>query len=273
MCLIGVALDATERYSCILAANRDESFDRPALTARWWCPNADSSVRVLSGRDSRAGGTWLGVNEKGQLAAITNIRMPAPLATPQMSTPEPSRGDLPLIALLGGAKVLQQHLEANLPSYKGFNLLRLELGSASHVRLDYQGSQSPLQTFRAGVHVLSNASINTSWPKSDALRLALCGINDRNSTASVEANLLSALQDQQIPADERLPDTGVGLARERLLAPAFIRAPGYGTRVSTVVTQERTSGKIRFIEVTWDTASARPEPEQWRSFEFLPVQT
>ncbi len=273
MCLIGVAVDANERYSFMLAANRDESFERTALPAKWWRPSACAKTRILSGRDVRAGGTWLGINQYGQFAALSNIRLPTSKEAVEKSGSqmEPSRGDLPVMALSEPRLALQQHLHTNHQAYKVFNMLTGSLSAQGAVDLQFHSSLVPWQTLPAGVHVVSNASLNTPWPKSEGLRQALSAVQGRAALARVEADLLAALQDQTLPADECLPDTGVGLLRERLLAPTFIRMPGYGTRVSTIVTQERHSGKVRFVEITWNTVAAQPEEEQRRLYEFVPL--
>ncbi|HDS1027150.1 TPA: NRDE family protein, partial [Stenotrophomonas maltophilia] len=51
--------------------------------------------------------------------------------------------------------------------------------------------------------------------------------------------LWNALADEHRPADSDLPDTGIGLERERWLSPAFIRGDDYGTRASTVLLIDR----------------------------------
>ena len=67
---------------------------------------------------------------------------------------------------------------------------------------------------------------------------------------AIEATLLAVLSDPTAPADAELPDTGVGLARERMLAPPFIAADHYGTRTTTVILVDR-SGRVRHLERTW----------------------
>ncbi len=65
------------------------------------------------------------------------------------------------------------------------------------------------------------------------------------------APLLALLRDDQPASDERLPATGIGLEWERLLSSAFVRAPDYGTRCSTIIRIER-PGRAHFDEWTWD---------------------
>src|SRR6185312_2771236 len=70
MCLVLIALDSHPDYSLVVAANRDEFYDRPSATATFWA----DAPSVLAGRDLQAGGTWLGVDRRGRFAAVTNYR-------------------------------------------------------------------------------------------------------------------------------------------------------------------------------------------------------
>src|SRR5512144_1181918 len=70
MCLILTALDAHPDYSLVVAANRDEFYDRPTAAAAFW----PEHPKILGGRDLKAGGTWLGIDRTGRWAAVTNYR-------------------------------------------------------------------------------------------------------------------------------------------------------------------------------------------------------
>ncbi len=72
MCLILLAYDVHPEYRLILAANRDEFYDRPTLPMAFWEDHPD----ILAGRDLKGGGTWLGITRSGRFAAITNYREP-----------------------------------------------------------------------------------------------------------------------------------------------------------------------------------------------------
>jgi uncharacterized protein with NRDE domain len=94
------------------------------------------------------------------------------------------------------------------------------------------------------VHGLSNHLINTSWPKvirgKERLRDAISRPFDSD-------DLLSLLDDTSIVPDATLPDTGVGLERERQLSAVRIVGKGYGTRCSTVLVIRR-NGAVEFVE-------------------------
>lgn len=55
------------------------------------------------------------------------------------------------------------------------------------------------------------------------------------------------MTDQELPPDKELPETGVGLEMERVLAPAFVVSPEYGTRLTTVILIDH-NNKIQFRE-------------------------
>ena len=67
-----------QRYTSIICHNRDEELTRPAATAEWWSRTSSAGKtgrKIFAGRDLQAGGTWCGVNDEGQVAALTNFRV------------------------------------------------------------------------------------------------------------------------------------------------------------------------------------------------------
>ncbi|MGM0545777.1 MAG: NRDE family protein, partial [Bacteroidota bacterium] len=87
MCLIVFSYRQHDSYPLIFAANRDESYERPTRSARFWY----EQPTILAGKDLQAGGTWMGINKSGEFSAITNYRDPSI----QKENP-PSRGKLVL---------------------------------------------------------------------------------------------------------------------------------------------------------------------------------
>ena len=83
MCLIFVAIDSHPKYRLIIAANRDEFYDRPTAQASFWL----DAPELIAGRDLRAGGTWIGLTRTGRIAALTNYRDPK-----SINADSPSRG-------------------------------------------------------------------------------------------------------------------------------------------------------------------------------------
>jgi uncharacterized protein with NRDE domain len=236
MCLILLAHDAHPRCRLVVAANRDEFYERPTAPAAWW-PDAPE---VLAGRDLRGGGTWMGVTRGGRFAAVTNFRDTAPAAPDA-----PSRGHL-VGGFLRGAGSPDAYLRALAPragEYAGFNLL---VGEGEELR--YLGNRGgAARALAPGVYGLSNALLDTPWPKVErgkaGLAAALAG-GDIDPEA-----LFGVLWDAEPAPDGRLPDTGVGMERERMLSSPFIRSPEYGTRASTVLLVGR-DGRVSFTERT-----------------------
>jgi uncharacterized protein with NRDE domain len=73
MCVVFFAYWKDPEFPLVLLANRDEYYDRPAEAARDWV----DFPQIFAGRDLVGGGTWLGVNESGKFAAVTNYRDPS----------------------------------------------------------------------------------------------------------------------------------------------------------------------------------------------------
>ncbi|HTW74003.1 MAG TPA: NRDE family protein [Steroidobacteraceae bacterium] len=238
MCLILVAWRAHPHYPLVLAANRDEFRARPAAPARWW-----PEPHILAGRDLTAGGAWLGLAEDGRFAALTNFRDPAP---PRPDAP--SRGALvpQTLAEALPAEERLRRLHASAGAFNGFNLLFSDADTLAV----YESVPARGRLLPAGVYGLSNHLLDTPWPKvvsaKAALAHALTRLPDREP-------LLQLLRDAAQADDARLPRTGLSLEWERLLSSAFIRAPGYGTRCSTIVSIDA-HAHARFSEWTWDAA-------------------
>lgn len=90
MCVLLILKDRLEGHPWVVAANRDEEYDRPSRPPG----PVRGPLRLFCGLDLRSGGTWLGVNEKGLIAVITN--RPGGDDDPS----RPSRGRIPLAVLL-----------------------------------------------------------------------------------------------------------------------------------------------------------------------------
>ncbi|WP_454841640.1 NRDE family protein [Pseudomonas hormoni] len=219
MCLIVFAWRPGHAQPLIVAANRDEFYARPSLPLAQW-PEAP---QVHAGRDLEAGGTWLGVGANGRFAALTNIR------DPHQPPARKSRGELVAQFLNGEmpiddylADVVRRSLE-----YAGFNLL---IGNANELwHYNAQGTEAVM--LQPGVYGLSNAGLDTPWPKLLKARAALETVLDNPQPEA----LLALLSDAQVAPFAELPDTGVGLATETLLSSVFIASQSYGTRASTAL--------------------------------------
>jgi len=221
---------ATDGALFTLAANRDEFFRRTAEPLHWW----DDAPNVLAGRDLVGGGTWLGVTRDGRFAALTNYRAPH-----DMRPDAPTRGTLVSHWLAGAPDVAPtplgylQQVARNGSLYNGFNLVvgdwkRRELAWYCN-RADVAPALLP-----EGTHGISNAVLDTPWPKLVRKRDELAGLIAQGRPAPL-ARLVAMMRDPQEARDDELPATGLSLERERALSAAFIETPDYGTRGTTAL--------------------------------------
>jgi len=259
MCLAVVAWSAHPDYPLVLAANRDEFYSRSTRPASWW----GQSVALLAGRDEEAGGTWLGITRSGRVALLTNVRAPS-----ERNPHAPSRGAI-TVGALQSAQPAAEWVRGQLPklsSYNGFNLIVAELGTAGrgHHRLVYHTNRrlhGPRE-LAPGIYGLSNAFLDTPWPKVvRAVGSFACALASRVDPDA----LLGLMADRRPVHDAELPSTGVPLEWERALAPIQIRAHGYGTRSTTVISVRR-DGVVNFLERSFDPDG--PESHRDRHFEF-----
>jgi uncharacterized protein with NRDE domain len=242
MCLVLVAWRGDPQYPCVVAANRDELHSRPAAQARWWHTQPD----ILAGQDLLAGGTWLGVTRSGRFAALTNYRDPE-----QRRADTPSRGALVTSILKstdGTAQTLDK-LRGIGANYNGFNVIFSD-GERLAIYESVRGTGRELEP---GIYGLSNHLLDTPWPK---VQNAKSRLSEALADLSDPTTVLALLRDERPAPDDLLPRTGVSLQWERLVSSAFVRAPDYGTRCSTLlrIDQHRHAW---FDEWTWDATGAQ----------------
>lgn len=222
MCLIAFDHRPGEAMPLRLVANRDEFHARPSAALAPW----DDAPGIVGGRDLEAGGTWLAVHRRGRFAAVTNVRDPG-LGVPRGA---PSRGALVRKALQCPdlPAWLARLADGKARDYAGFNLLAGDGRRLWHL---HRGRDRVVLTrVSAGLHGLSNADLDTPWPK---LILARQGLAASLHHGRFPEDALREFADPHPAADRQLPDTGVGLELERRLSAAFIRGEDYGTRAST----------------------------------------
>jgi uncharacterized protein with NRDE domain len=243
MCLIVFANKYHDKYKLIFAANRDEFYNRPTEAAHFWKDHPE----LLAGKDLQAGGTWIGVTKSGKFAAITNYR-------DMQNTKEnaPSRGKITLNFLLSDISPENyfSQIKSELKNYNGFNLILGNIDNLFYI----SNIKSELTKIESGIHGLSNAFLDTSWPKVKKSKLKLeDAINSRHIS---EEGLMKILDDKSFAEDENLPETGVGIELERVLSSAFIESDKYGTRCSTVLLVDK-NNNVKFVERTFIPAESR----------------
>jgi len=240
MCVLFIAKNVAGQYPLIIIANRDEFYQRPTAPLCQW-PNSP----IVAGQDLEAGGTWLGITKSGRFSALTNIRDPS-LNRDNML----SRGELVTSYLthLGTNQAFQTQLSQTANNYNGYNLV---FGDHKKIYV-FNNATAQFETVDSGIHGLSNAALNSPWPKVEwgKERLAAYLHNNEKIDASELANLL---QDRTPALDKQLPETGVAIEIERVLSPLFIhhREMNYGTRCTSVLLFSA-NGEIEFTEISYD---------------------
>ncbi len=228
MCLLIVAWYPGEPWPLIVGANRDEWLDRPttAITVL-----QAEGPRIVGGRDERAGGTWLAVNQFGVVCGLTNRPMP--------DGPDPgkhSRGRLPLLAAAQRTAVTATDALVEELGTHGYNPAWLLVGdrhSLSALAVDGKRATEPVD-LEPGIHVLENAPLGQPSVKVDHVRAIL------EAATAGGVPLWEALP--AVLGDHSVPDASAGgrhfadgrERREATLA-ACVHADGYGTRSSAVI--------------------------------------
>lgn len=241
MCLILFAHRVNHDYPLVVAANRDEFHNRPTQACHYWPEYPD----ILAGRDSQAGGSWMGVSRSGRFAAVTNFR------DPKRTEPAPrSRGEL-IINYLRGNLPAEQYLNAIASGpaiYAGFNLL---LGDGEDLWY-FSNSGHPdtheVRRLAPGIYGLSNASLNTPWPKvqqgKQVLAEVLKGPISHSALAAATAN-------RQLATADQLNLQGLNGEMDQLLSAQFIVNNSYGTRATTTCWQSA-DGCYHYAERSFD---------------------
>ncbi len=254
MCLVLAAYDLHPGFILIVAANRDEFYDRPTAAAHFWEDYPD----LLAGMDLEHRGTWMGITRRGRFAAVTNYRDPA-----SYKKGARSRGLLvrDYLCSTGDPPEFIAELDKGRDRYNGFNLLLLGGKSLWY----YSGRTGLAQRLCPGVYGLSNHLLDTPWPKVVRGKEAMARIL-RGSEGSLADSLLELLAGREQAGDGELPSTGVSLEWERLLSPVFIQSETYGTRASTVLLLDR-RGRALFYERRFGPGGRRAGSDVFYEFD------
>ncbi|MFK7954360.1 MAG: NRDE family protein [Ekhidna sp.] len=249
MCLVVFAYKTHPKYKLIMAANRDEFYARPTAETHWW-----EDHDILGGRDLQAKGTWMGVNKRGHFATVTNFR-----DINNIKDDARSRGDLPVNFLIGdqSSNDYSQKVFSEAQQYNGFNLLTLgdEMTHVSNYSKDVTALSS-------GVYGLSNALLDSSWPKVNKSKELLR--NEIEGNFDLE-DLIDLMQNTEVAKDDELPETGLSLEMERAVSAMCIRTENYGTCCSTAITMDY-EGNVKFMEKSYPFGNRKNEVKSF-SFE------
>ncbi|KAI3465450.1 hypothetical protein Pfo_022113 [Paulownia fortunei] len=270
MCIAVFMWQAHPLYPFLLLFNRDEYHNRqvptphpppfhqkvfnlvkvllivmPTKPVGWW---ADSEI--LGGQDEVAGGTWLACTKQGRVAFLTNVLELH--AFPKAK----SRGDLPVHFLESqkSPKAFAEELMKEANQYNGFNLIVADLATKSMVYVsNRKGEPLSIQEVHPGIHVLSNAKLNSPWPKAERLatnfklQLGLYGEGEIRVKEMVEK-----LMRDTVKADEsKLPHI-CSPDWEFNLSSIFVQVDTplgrFGTR-STAALSVKANGEASFHEI------------------------
>jgi len=220
MCLIALAHRASSRFPFVVAANRDEDYERATHDAHRW----SDAPEVVGGKDAVHGGTWLAVRTAGRFAAVTNLRGAEPRTR--------SRGFLVRDFVLSDVAVDEyaRTIAAVADEYAGFHLLAGDAnGELMYIAPEQQTPLAP------GVHAFSNAPAGEEWPK---VAVAIAQMQSALAITSVDVLI-----------DELMRFLATPRGTDSPMSEVFIRGERYGTRSSTVVIATET--EIVFAEQSY----------------------
>lgn len=251
MCLVTLNTQDHPQYKLIIAANRDEFYERPTEQATFW----QDYPFILGGRDLQQMGTWLGITKSGRIAFLTNFRNPS-----TEKADKKSRGHIVKEFLTGTDEPVAflEQLRIHKEEYNGFNFIAGNVDSLYH----YGNNELNITPLSAGTHSISNGTLEAKWPKTMKAKKVLQEYVASTEQVAVES-LFQQLNDRELAEDTVLPKTGVPLDLERNLSSIFIEIPNYGTRVSTVILVTW-NNEVTFVERTFQQGQYKNE----RRFDF-----
>ncbi|MBO6794420.1 MAG: NRDE family protein [Balneolaceae bacterium] len=237
MCLITFAYKVHPEYRLILASNRDEFYSRPTRKAQHWFQ--EGFPNLIAGKDLEAGGTWMGVTENARWAALTNYRDPKW----QVLDP-PSRGQIVLNYLKKSGSSIEfiKELDLDASHYAGFNVLIADSKELYH----YSNYNQIATLIKPGIHGVSNALLDTPWPKLDKAKSDLEQVISRKGPIKKE-EIFDILANPTQASDNDLPETGIPYEWEKAVSSIFIKTETYGTRCSTVLLIKN-NGEVELTE-------------------------
>lgn len=247
MCILFFAIRQHPDYPLIICANRDEFYQRPTKAMHRW-PDAD----VIAGKDLKDGGTWLGVNQQGRFAALTNYRQGI-----NQPSDKPSRGVWVQRALTKTNQQLLAHLQQRSAQYNGFNLV---YGDSEQLYC-FDSVNQKHQILTSGYHSICNGALDDIWPKmsSGVFHLEQL-IAKHQPLCDISLNELMK-NSQQAPSDQ-LPSTGIDQSLEQLLSSIFIQSPNYGTRATTIIKQDK-QGRMIISEQSYNNFGEQTDFNQF----------
>ena len=210
MCLLAIQYRLVPEAPVLIAANREERYDRPST------PPAIQSgkPRALCGTDQEAGGTWLGVNQHGMFVGVCNRRKWNPPASP------PSRGVLcrELLRANSAQEAADRAVEElSTGAYDGVNFVCADADSGWVV---HGGEQVNVVELPEGLSIIANGDINDNKDKRVALARRLLTLQTLDSPVKFLA--VASKVFARPPSAEGRPSI-------------IVRRPDFGTISSTLI--------------------------------------
>ena len=236
MCLIIFSYQETKESSkafpgsLILAANRDEYYERPTKNMHWW-----EAEGVLAGKDLQAGGTWLAVSDDGRFAAITNYKE----LTSERGDLK-SRGELVSNYITSKEVSSKEYLESiKGTNYAGFNLL---LGDKEGIHYISNRSEE-VDKLEPGIHAVGNLLLNSQTKKSIKVKNQFKELLQTNPD---EVALMEFMKRDSGDLSD-LDMAGFKETEHEEIPYRFIKSDYYGTRNTTIITINET-GEYKISE-------------------------
>jgi len=227
--------------SLILAANRDEYYERPTKNMHWW-----ESEAILAGKDLQAGGTWLAVSNDGRFAVLTNFKELA-----NGNEPLKSRGELVSNYITSKGVSSKEYLE-NIKerNYAGFNLLLGDKEGIHYISNRNEG----IEKLEPGIHALGNLLLNTKTKKSIKIKNQFKELLQANPNEDV---LLEFMRGDSGDLSN-LDMAGFKETEHEEIPYRFIKSNVYGTRCTTLLTIDP-NGKYKITEQNYSKKGNKTE--------------
>ncbi len=249
MCLLLLAYKTHPVYKLILAANRDEFYERQTAPLNNWKDHPE----LYAGKDLKGKGTWLGITKSGKIAAVTNYR-----DMTKIKLDAPTRGNLItrfLLENITAADYSKQLLKTS-DLYNGYNLVYGRIDDLYY----FSNILKESVELTPGIHGLSNHLMDTPWPKVIKSKKEFSQILKESNPS--DNRLFELLKDNEVFTDETLPDTGLGKELERLVSPIFTLTEKYGTRSSSLIFVDNNDN------VTFTEKSFNNKNKEWKTVSF-----
>ncbi len=233
MCTLAIYFQVAPEWPVIIAANRDEFLDRPATDPAV----LSDDPHIVGGKDLRAGGTWLGLNEYGVVAGLLN-RRPSDNPRPDAR----SRGMLCLDALRRRSVAQAAEFAGNerVEDYNPFNLL---MASREAAAVAYnRGSHIEVVSLKPGLHLLTNLDVNDfECPRISRAYSGFAAVGERpellHDPVAMRSELSALLSDHSTQLDPRN-------GRPNSLC---LHLGEYGTRSSSLIFLGRDGAVLHFF--------------------------